>query len=75
MTLDKLQNIAASIVKPVYKSRWLAWWNSSEMNRGALRFPIPIATEDKLKSWLPKAKFWAEVIFFLCLFNSFKTHF
>lgn len=67
MTLDKLQNIAASIVLPVYKSRWLSWWNAEELNRKALKFPVPIATEDKLKLWLPKATFWAEVKFLLIL--------
>jgi len=61
MTLDKLQHLAATIVLPIYKSRWLSWWNSSDMNRAALQFPVPVATEEKLKSWLPKATFWAEV--------------
>jgi hypothetical protein len=61
MTLDKLQHLASTIVLPVYKSQWLSWWNSSDMNRAALRFPVPVATEEKLKNWLPKATFWAEV--------------
>jgi hypothetical protein len=66
MSLEKLQKIAAAMVQPVYKCRWLDWWNASEMNRVVLHFPPPSVTEEKLEQWLPKAVFWAEVCLHPC---------
>ena len=61
MTLEKLQLIATAAVEPVYKVRWLKWWNSGRFNREAIRFPKSPASEDSLKPWLNKAAFWAGV--------------
>jgi hypothetical protein len=75
MSLEKLQKISASIVQPKYKVKWLDMWNSSEINRAALKFPPPGITDEKLDTWLHKAVFWAEVIYFSkpmsIIFNQF----
>ena len=61
MTLEKLQMIATAPVKSVFKIKWLRWWNSSDMSRESLRFPLGDIKEKELEKWLIKASFWAQV--------------
>lgn len=61
MTLEKLQMIATTPVEPKFKARWLKWWNSSEMARESLRFPLGDVKDKELDAWLIKASFWAQV--------------
>ena len=62
MTLEKLQMIATTPVNSVFKIKWLRWWNSSDMSRESLRFPLGDIKEKELEKWLIKASFWTQVI-------------
>ena len=55
MTLEKLKKISATLVQPDYKTKWLTWSSSWEMNQAALRLPSSLVTEIILESWLLKA--------------------
>lgn len=61
MTPKKLQKVFATVVQPQFRVRWLKWWNSSDLSREALHFLSPGFIDATLESWLPRAKFWAEV--------------
>jgi hypothetical protein len=61
MSLEKLQKIATANVEPLFKGRWLRWWNSSSMARESLQFPTGLVKEKVLDQWLIRATFWAQV--------------
>lgn len=61
MTLEKLQTIATTPIKSIYKVKWLGWWNLSDMSHESLRFPLGEAKEANLEKWLSKTSFWAHV--------------
>jgi hypothetical protein len=39
ITLEKLQLLATSLVKPEHKIQWLEWWNSKPLLCESLKFP------------------------------------
>lgn len=59
MGLDKLQLIATTNVKGMYKVRWLKMWNGSDNTRAANSFPRTSCSESQLHAWLHKACFYA----------------
>ena len=61
MTLEKLQMIATASVESIFKFKWWRWWNSSNMSRESLRFPLGDIKEKELEKWLIKASFWVQV--------------
>ena len=61
MHLDKLQSIATAATESAYKVRWLRWWNSSTMNKLAIKFPKAPVAPVSLSPWLNRASFYAGV--------------
>ena len=61
LNLEKLQLIATSKASPVFKIKWLEYFNSSASTREACMLPTKPITEDKLVNFLAKACFWARV--------------
>lgn len=57
MKLEKLQIIATIPMEPIYKARWLKWWNSYHVAYESLCFPLGYVIEKEPKTWLIKASF------------------
>lgn len=80
MTIEKLQKIVTANIEAKHKARWLRWWNASSLTvRQSYRFP---GSKDKdlfWDSWINKASFWTEVLYYdqqsICLLQLSWFHF
>ena len=61
MNLDKLQLVATAAISSAVKIQWFSWWNSSTLQREALRFPKNPFSDKEFEAWLNKVSFWVGV--------------
>ena len=55
MIVEKLQMIATTPMKFMYKLKWLKWLNSNEMAHEFLRFLLGNFNKKKFDAWFIKA--------------------
>lgn len=68
--------LATAMVDPEFKIRWLKWWNSSTMNKIAIKFPKASVPDSALLPWLHRMSFFAGVsllpLNFIIPYSNFK---
>lgn len=67
--MEKLQVFATTLVRAMYKTQWLHWWDSSSITRELLRCPLGDVKESNLEYWVIQASFWVQIQLFPLFFD------